>query len=449
MPLKTKGQKRARRQPQQARLKSEELETVDRLIASLPPIITRGEDWFVCENGIWLKRNRTHYEPEALAIIAPSRRTQKMAASVLRHVQAKFQVKNSPLCGAYRFEGTDILISVANGVVRLKSGGAPPELESCSAGYYFTQSLAIPFDPKAVPRTFNKALTENLPDPKDRHLFGIFHASAFVPDCRWETALICFGETGTGKSSLFEGIEAVFGQGPCQSLSLSSLCDCESYNGPDLEFAMFNSSTELNALELAGDRFKQLVSGERVSVRSIYSTPFYIKPTCKYAFLTNHLPRFKDGTGAELRRLRFLKFAHVPSQKDLELKRRIAAEGPGIFNLLVRLVPDLLKLAEMPCGDLESEAARERFKIANDPVGVFVDTECDLNHGSFEDKRNLEARFKTFLEYHGLSEKISLSLFKQLYERFKTSPSRLWAGGVRQQIVNGIELKPVSQSQVI
>ena len=69
-----------------------------------------------------------------------------------------------------------------------------------------------------------------------------------------------------------------------------------------------------------------MVGGERVPVRAIYGSPYYIDPTCKYAGLANHLPRFKDGTGAELRRFRFLKFTHLPVHKDLELKKRIAAD---------------------------------------------------------------------------------------------------------------------------
>jgi phage/plasmid-associated DNA primase len=100
-----------------------------------------------------------------------------------------------------------------------------------------------------------------------------------------------------------------------------------------------------------------LVSGETVPVRPIYQAPFYIKPTCKYAFLTNHLPRFKDGSGAELRRLRFLKFAYVPAKKDLRLKKQVATEGSGILNLILKLIPELLLLDDIPKGSSVSEAS--------------------------------------------------------------------------------------------
>jgi P4 family phage/plasmid primase-like protien len=429
-------------------LKSVELELVERLIRNLPPIKTRGEDWFVYEDGIWTLRQRHHYEPDALEIIESKSRTEKLASAVLRHIQGKCQVKESPFCGAYKFDGNDILIAVANGVLRISPGTTGPGLESFAPDHHFTQKLAVQFDPEATCTAFSKALIQNLPDPLDRRLFGLFCASTFVPDCRWEAALCCFGETGSGKSTLFEGIESMFGKGPCQALSLTQLCDPESYNAHELEFAMLNFSTELNALELTSDRFKQLVSGETVSVRPIYRAPFYIKPTCKYAFLTNHLPRFKDGSGAELRRLRFLKFAHVPEEKDLQLKKRVAAEGSGILNLIIKIIAKLLVLGNIPQGSAMSEDSMQRFRIANDPVRSFVDTECTLTRESSENKDALKARFEKFAEHHGLSVKTTFIFFPQLYERFPVEPARPRTSDGREHRVNGIELVPVTESRL-
>jgi phage/plasmid-associated DNA primase len=434
-----------------------ELELVERLRKTLPPIITLGERWFVCQDGLWIERARHHYHPEALNIIEPKYRTTRMASQVLRHLEGSCQAKESPFYGAYKFDGNDLLISVQNGVIRLRAEFAEPEhdefvlkvsLEQALSQNYFTQKLAVPFEPEARCTAFSQALVENLPDPDDQKLFGLFCASVLVPDCRWEAALCVFGETGTGKSTLFEGIQATLGKGPCQALSLTELCDQKSYNAPDLQFAMLNISTELNALELTSDRFKQLVSGERVPVRAIYGSPYYIDPTCKYVGLTNHLPRFKDGTGAELRRLRFLKFNQLPLIKDLQLKKRVATEGSGILNLLIRLVSALLRAPEMPYGGQDSAQARERFQIANDPVGSFVQTECVLGPECYEAKDRLEARFKTFLAHHGLRDTIATILFKQLYERFNVAPMRRRDGAKREQGASGIELKPITDSSL-
>jgi phage/plasmid-associated DNA primase len=425
--------------------RSFELELVERLLETLPPIIALGEQWFVCHDGLWVERKRHHYQPEALSIIDPKHRTSILATRVLRHIEGRCQAKDSPFFGAYKFDGSEILISVQNGVLRI---GKEVSLEPASSQNYFTQKLAVAFDPEARCPAFSQALVQNLPDPRDQKLFGLFCASVLVPDCRWESALCCYGETGTGKSTLFEGVQAMLGKGPCQALSLTELCDHTSYSAPDLQFAMLNLSTELNAPELTSDRFKQLVSGERVPVRAIYGAPYYIDPTCKYVGLTNHLPRFKDGTGAELRRFRFLKFTHVPIHKDLDLKKRVAAEGSGILNLLLRLVPGLLTAPEIPSGGQHGEQARERFQITNDPVGTFVQRECILDPKAYESKSRLEAHFRNYLEHHGLREAIAPLLFKQLYERFNVAPVRRWDGGKREQGVAGIELKPITESSL-
>ena len=79
---------------------------------------------------------------------------------------------------------------------------------------------------------------------------------------------------------------------------------------------------------------------------------------------------------AELRRLRFLKFDQIPLKKDLKLKKLVSTEGPGILNLILRLIPDLLSLDHISQGGPGSEASSERFKIANDPVGTFVATDA-------------------------------------------------------------------------
>lgn len=101
-----------------------------------------------------------------------------------------------------------------------------------------------------------------------------------------------------------------------------------------------------------------------------------------------------------MRRLYFLKFAELPAQKNLELKKAIALEGAGILN---RLLPDLLNLAGISCGGENSESARERFTLANDPVGAFVQAECLLAPGVQERKDRMEKKFEAFLIHHGLT----------------------------------------------
>ena len=76
---------------------------------------------------------------------------------------------------------------------------------------------------------------------------------------------------------------------------------------------MLNLGSELAGTEIeTSATFKKLVSGESVEAREIYGRPEEIRSTCKLLFLTNLLPRFRQGTNAEERRLRLLHFDKEP-----------------------------------------------------------------------------------------------------------------------------------------
>ena len=96
--------------------------------------------------------------------------------------------------------------------------------------------------------------------------------------------------------------------------------------------------------------FKSLVSGEPIEVRKIYGRPGMMRITCKLWFLANNLPRFKHGTAAEVRRLRFLNFSRKPGKPDNSLKQRLQHECNGIFNWMVLRLFELLKLKQLPEG---------------------------------------------------------------------------------------------------
>jgi P4 family phage/plasmid primase-like protien len=415
---------------------------VELLLTRIPPMVSRGSEWFAYEEGIWKSRRRIHYAPEALEIIPGPARTNRLADEVLKHAEKKCQLKKDILCGAYKFDGNDILLCVNNGVLRITPKG-DCSIEDFSKDHFFTEKIVANYEPEATAVNFTRTLREALPDPEDRKLFLRFGASIFIPDSRFEAALCCYGQTGTGKSTLMEGILATLGSEICKSLSLSQLCDTECYALPKLQYAMLNISTELDALELDSEQFKKLVSGEPMVVRQIYEQPYEMRSSSKYVFLTNHLPRFKGGTDAELRRLRFLRFAEVPADKDILLKKKVAAEGAGILNLLITYIPSLLELSEIPTGAAQSVSARERFKIGNDPFGYFVEHECELNSDSWEAKDTLKTRCEAFLERNALPTTLASGLFRQLYERYDLKPGRPRKAGDRGHTVAGINLKPV------
>lgn len=182
---------------------------------------------------------------------------------------------------------------------------------------------------------------------------------------------------------------------------------------------MLNVSTELDAVVLENSEdFKRLVSGEPVEAREIYGKPFQMQTSAGFLFLCNQLPRFKYGTDAELRRLRFLRFNQIPPVKDTELKEKIAAERDGIFLLMVQYLKPLFAKGQIPEGSADSKALHARFAQTNDPTGSFVQGYCVIDSTLSVSKDKLLKRFTVYILDLGLPATIANNFFKVLYDRY-------------------------------
>lgn len=421
-----------------------EFEFTNRLAASLPPIKTVGSIWHAYQDGTWRKTERAIFRPKAQAILPEIIRTARRESTLLDHLEGRCQVLESDFRGFYKLgvDG-DILINVANGVLQVKPGGNIKLLDH-SSDYLFTLRVASVFDPESNCPLFHKILNQLLPDEDDRKLLQLFSAYALLPDCRFEAALICYGEAGRGKSTIAEAIANALGTDLVARLTMSQICDPKSYHVPKLRHAAVNLGTELDAVELGDSAaYKTIVSGEAIEARPIFGSPFTMKPACKLLFLANSLPRFKHGTDAELRRSRFLRFDVLPMEKDVTLKAKLAAEHDGILLWMIEGLKELLAIREMPSGGRDSRAVLDRFRISNDPCGAFVTLRCQLTSDATIPKADLKNAFSEFCERHELPISCGDWFLKSLYERWPqlraVKPYK--ENGERYQAVAGITLK--------
>jgi P4 family phage/plasmid primase-like protien len=413
------------------------------LKAELPPIRCVGEDWYVYQNGLWQKTNRDTFKPRALSIQNPKARTARKALNALNHIEYGQQ------CGSEEFRSfccfgifDDILINCANGVLRVMPDKA--ELEPHEAEHLFTGQLDACYDPDATAPTFERVLQEALPDPADLRLLQIFSGYLLYPDCRFEAALVCFGPGGTSKSTLSEAIQAVIGPKLVCNLSLEQICDPQSKLLAQLQYRALNISTELNALEVGGETFKKLVSGECVQADRKFRDDIRLCTGCKHWFNTNSLPRFRYGTDAELRRLRILHFNKIHESVDVTLKEKLSTtERGGVMLFMVDGLRALMQLGKIPAGGQESVRIRERFDIQNDPLGAFIKTECILGSTREIEKADLFNAYVNFRVRNGLPQPTDNSFFsKELLTRFAVENVRRRDGNERVQKLHGIELTP-------
>lgn len=418
-----------------------EAERAAMLEPKLPKIAVWKREWFAFQDGFWELTDRDIYRRTALELMPEKSRTSRKAKETLDHFEALHQLPSDCLRQASRFDGADILLNIENGILRIASG-VDPKLEPHAPGHHFCAKLPVSYDANAQARLFEWALTQALPDVADEELFLLWAASILLPSNRFEAALCCYGPTGTSKSTLAEGIQSVFGTQVTRVLTLREICNDQGYHVPQLRKAMLNVSTELDTVLLENsENFKRLISGEQIEAREIYGSPFIMAVTTKFLFLTNHLPRFKFGTDAELRRLRFLRFDQIPVKIDTTLKDRIKLERNGIFRLLLEFLPILLTKNVIPNGGAASKETRKRFALTNDPIGSFVAAECVLDPEDWTAKETLINRYIEYLSQLGLPQTMGDSFFKFLYDRYPNLKAKRSGTAVRQQIIAGIGLK--------
>jgi P4 family phage/plasmid primase-like protien len=400
-----------------------------------------GDEWFVCSSGVWYPRDRDEFRPRALELLPKQFKTHRNTIETLKRLESEQQVTHSGFFGAAKFNAEGFpLISVQNGTLCITPKGVRTLATDPDQG--FTTALPIAYERAAQCPLFNRVLREAVPEEADRELFLDVISTALIPDCRFEVGLVVIGEAGTGKSTAMAPIPSIFGSA-CSSLSMSDLCHPNGYKLSLLRHTMINLATELNTLELDDSGlFKQLISGEQFTARPIYGRPFEMRSTAKLIFLANSLPRFKSGTDAEVRRLRFVRFDRKVSNPDVTLKEAVALEAPGLFAELVRRASELLAGRKLSEPSQWGTNTADRFSISNDPVGQFVRRFCKLVPSLSCDKDALLEEFRKFRDGHGISDKFDdVAFFRTLYDRFPAVQQRKIRSEVgRRRVISGIDL---------
>jgi P4 family phage/plasmid primase-like protien len=398
-----------------------EQECADLFLRHAPPVRCVGTQWYCYECGTWKPTERDRFRKLTQQTMNASIRTAQRESNILKLVEGASQFDDSQFNGVYRMDCEDVLINCRNGVVRVNQQGY--QMEAHSPDHNFTQSMAVEFEEGAKYDLFEKTLNEVIPDPKDRILLQVAAGNFLFPSCKHEVCLCSYGPGGTGKSTIADAIASIFeaGSGSVTTLSLQHLCEPKSYALPMLGRAALNIGTELDSLEIEeSSNWKALVSGEPILARPIYGKPFKLRTAAKLWFLSNHMPRFKHGSDAEFRRMRFISFGKKPVSKDTSLKDKLRQEAPGIFIWMVEGLAELLRVNAVPYGGKETARPCETFSVQNDPLGSFVRKHCILGPSHQIGKENLRNEYKEFLEEEGLpADKLTFSFIKRLKERIR------------------------------
>ena len=268
-----------------------------------------------------------------------------------------------------------VLVNLRNGTYEIVGGSH--RLRSASPEDFLTYQLDFDYAPEAEAPMFHKFLDRVLPDRDCQNVLAEYMGYVFAKGMRLEKMLILYGSGANGKSVFFDIVRAVLGEGNVSKYTLQELTGESGYSRAELQNALLNYSSEING-RMDTSIFKMLSSGEPVSARRIYGSPFTMYDYARLAFNCNELPTDIEYTDAFFRRFIIIPFNEtIPvEERDPDLSRKITgSELSGVFNWILGGLDRLLANGSFSKSSLISEQ-EERFRMESDSVyGFLVDNQ--------------------------------------------------------------------------
>jgi len=225
-------------------------------------------------------------------------------------------------------------------------------------------------------------------------------------------ALVLKGETAeNGKSQVLDCMRALLPKEAVSSISPARFDDrtftCH------LVGKLLNAPDELAATDaLASEVFKQIITGEPLTVRDLYKSAFDFRPLAQHVYATNNLPTFKGGMDRGVqRRLMVLPFNRViPETERIEhIGLRIGREEPDLLlDFAVRGASHVIR-NNCFTEPASSKEALADWMYSSDPVQGWLESDSvrfrEGNNSPEIETRVALQYFKTWAIREGYDEK--------------------------------------------
>ena len=266
--------------------------------------------------------------------------------------------------------------NAANGVIDLTRGSLRPHnrMDMCS------MLSPVPFLPNATCPQFLAYLRHVLKgDEEVLRFIQRIAGYCMTGDTREQCLFMIYGGGENGKSTLLETLRNVMGVYAHHADFTTFLVRGNDVIRNDL--ARLRGARLVTAVEseqgkaLAESVVKQLVGGDTITARKLYSESFEFMPTFKLLMATNYKPIIQGQDWAIWRRLRLIPFLVTisASERNKTIKEVFRAELPGIMAWMIRGCNDWLNNG---LGEPESVInATADYRLEMDIIGKFLN-EC-------------------------------------------------------------------------
>jgi P4 family phage/plasmid primase-like protien len=398
----------------------------DRWLAIYPDTAHGLGDWRRYEGGIWHTIPAEQVQGEIGEVLEDAKSEGvRPSAAKLRSVYDLARVKPAVFVPAEHWDADPDILVCRNGTLHIPSLTLRPHRRDD----YVTAGVPYAYDPEAKAIMFLWAIRSQIPEAEQ--FLQEFAGYCLTIDTSHEIALWAYGPPGSGKSTLFAGLQAMLGS----RAGLLGLADIERsrFGLTSVIGKTLVVSTEQPGSFIASSHIlNALISGEPITVDRKFRDAIEIKPYAKIAWAMNSLPRVDGPENGLFRRVKIVRFPPLPrAERDSRVKEAIKEEGPGILNWALE---GLLRLRDRGSFEIPSciKDSSAEFEHSHDKAALFVEECCVTGPDRKIQSSALYEKYKWWCEDNGFRPESSVKMAEHWqrlgFENYMSNGRVFWRG---------------------
>lgn len=351
----------------------------------------------------WQETERSAIEKFLVTVAAEIGYNAKKSAS-LKFRKDTFELFTLHTAGQIQTDNT--AFNLRNGILVFNDEDKSVKFLDHDPKRMFCYVLDYDYDTKAKAPRFEKFIARVMPDPLDQALFWECIAGAFIHRIKLEYSLFLVGGGETGKSTLLNVIESLFGDA-CSSFSMRALTSRTDGDRAAREaFKIYNKSIALSRDDTGMSEstlWRKIASREPISVKTLYSNEFETTNYARLVLAVNEKPIIEASHAAQ-RRLVAIEMSEriKEEEKDYQLFYKLVEERSGILNFLIAGFKRIMKSGGTFTKSAKAAEIKQEIIEASDDVGQWLKFKnilpCGEAMGSYG---SIQKRFEN--QYRGVA----------------------------------------------